>query len=53
MSLQLRSMHFHYEYFPENLEDYSQEQNERFYQDIKMMEQRYQGRWDEYMMADH
>ena len=38
--------------FPDNVCDYSEEQGERFHQDIKVMEQRYQGRWDEVMMAD-
>ena len=32
------------EYFPENLRDYSEEQDERFHEDIKVMEERYQGR---------
>ena len=31
----------------------SKEQGERFYQDIKTMEERYQGRWDSHMMADY
>jgi len=35
-----------------NLGDYSEEQGERFHQDIKEMERRYQGRWDINMMAD-
>jgi hypothetical protein len=28
-------------------------QGERFHQDIKEMEKRYQGRWNEHMMADY
>src|SRR5678816_3051966 len=32
---------------------YSEEQGERFHQDIKVMEERYQGRWDTHMMADY
>ena len=39
-------MDSHVEYFPKNLEDYSEEQGERFHQDIKVVEQRYQGRWE-------
>ena len=39
--------------FPENLGDLSEEQGERFHQDIKTMEARYQGRWDAHMMADY
>ncbi|GBM72637.1 hypothetical protein AVEN_238222-1 [Araneus ventricosus] len=31
----------------------SDEQGERFHQDIKEMERRYQGRWDVNMMADY
>ena len=46
-------MDSHVEYFPENLGDYSNRQGERSHQDIKVMEQRYQGRWDENMMADY
>ena len=30
-----------------------QEQGERFHQDIKVMEDRYQGRWDSHMMSDY
>ena len=41
------------ERFPENLGAVSDEQGERFHQDIKFMEVRYQGRWDTHMMADH
>ena len=49
-------MHFlfsHLDRFPENLGDVSDEQGERFHQDIKEMEIRYQGRWDAVMMADY
>ena len=41
MTLKLPS---HVEYFPENFGDYSKERGERFHQDIKVMEQQYQGR---------
>jgi hypothetical protein len=34
MSLKLHFLHFHLDYFPENL-DLSEEQGERFHQDIK------------------
>ena len=33
--------------------DVSDEQDERFHQDIKIMEERYQGRWYIKMMADY
>ena len=39
MSLKLHFMDSHVEYFPENLGDSSKEQGERFYQDIKVVEQ--------------
>ena len=49
-------MHFlnsHLDYFPENCRDSSEEQGERYHQDICMMEERYQGRWDINMLADY
>ena len=36
-----------------NCGDFSDEQGERFHQDLKIMEDRYQGRWDKRMMADY
>ena len=39
--------------FPTNLGDVSEEQGERFHQDIKVMEQPFLGRWDSNMMADY
>ena len=53
MSLKLHFMDSDIEYFPENLGDYSEEQSEKFHQDIKVMEQRYQGRWNENKMVDY
>ncbi|KYM97739.1 hypothetical protein ALC62_11568, partial [Cyphomyrmex costatus] len=46
MNLKLHFLDFHLDKFPHNLEDFSEEQGERFHQDIKVMETRYQGRWD-------
>lgn len=43
MSLKIHMLDSHLHWFPENLGDYSEEQGERFHQDIKLMEQRYQG----------
>ena len=43
----------HLDRFPESLGDVSEEQGERFHQDIKKMETRYQGRWNDVMMADY
>lgn len=53
MSIKLHFLHSHLDKFPKNLGDYSEEQGERFHQDIKIMEERYQGRWDCHMMADY
>ena len=38
-------LYSHLDRFPENLGDLSDEQGERFHQDISQMEVRYQGRW--------
>ena len=46
MSIKLHYLFSHLDYFPENLGDVSKEQGERFHQDIRTMEKRYQGRWD-------
>jgi hypothetical protein len=40
-------------FFRENLGAVSEEQGERFHQDIKEMERRYQGRWNVNMMGDY
>ena len=53
MSIKLHFLNSHLEQFPTNLGDVSDEQGERFHQDIKVMEERYQGRWDIHMMADY
>ena len=42
----------HNENFSKSLGDVSDEQGERFNQDIKIMEERYRGRRDKTMMAD-
>ena len=39
--------------FPEHLRAYSGEQGERFHQDIKTTEQRYEERWDENMITNY
>ena len=53
MSLKLHFLESHVDNFPGNNSDFSEEQGERFHQDIKVMERRYQGRWDERMLADY
>ena len=46
MSLKLHFMNSHVRYFPEYLRDYSEEQGEKSHQDIKVIQQRYQRRWN-------
>ena len=53
MSVKLHFLHSHLNYFPSNLGAMSEEQGERFHQDIKTIEHRYQGRWNTNMMADY
>ena len=53
MSFKIHFLSSHLGRFPENLGAASDEQGERFQQDIKVIEQRYQGRWDSNMMADY
>ena len=53
MSIKVHFLFSHLDRFPENLGAVSDEQGERFHQDIKVMEARYQGRWDSHMMADY
>lgn len=53
MSVKLHFLASHLDYFPSNLGAYSEEQGERFHQDICQMEHRYQGRWNVNMMADY
>lgn len=53
MNLKIHFLHSHIDYFPENLGDFSEEQGERFHQDLKEFERRYQGVWDVNMMSDY
>ena len=53
MNYKLHFLHNHIDDFPENCGDFSDEQGERFHQDIKEMEKRYQGIWGTNMMADY
>lgn len=39
--------------FIENCGDVSEELGERFHKNIKVMEERFQGRWDKSMTADY
>ena len=53
MSIKVHYLHSHLECFPENLVDFCEEQGKRFHQDIKTLENRYQGKCDMHMMADY
>jgi hypothetical protein len=53
MSLKVHFLNAHLDCFPENLGAVSEEQGERFHQDLKEMETRYQGRWNISMMGDN
>lgn len=53
MTIKLHFLNSHIDYFPENLGAVSEEQGERFHQDLKDMEKRYQGRWNPNMLADY
>ena len=43
----------HLDKFLDNLRAVSDEQGERFHQDLMTVEERYQGRWDCHMLADY
>jgi hypothetical protein len=53
MSLKLHVLHSHLDFFSDNMGDISEEHEERFHQDIVLMEKRYQGSWDSSMMDDY
>ncbi|GBM40050.1 hypothetical protein AVEN_81265-1 [Araneus ventricosus] len=53
MSLKVHFLHSHIDCFPENLGTYSEEQGERFHQDVHDIERRHQGQWDINMLADY
>ena len=53
ISIKLHYVFSHLDYFPENFGDVSKKQGEGFHQDIRTMEERYQGRWDSHMMTDY
>ena len=53
MSMKLHILHAHLDEFKSNLGAYSEEQGERFHQDIKDFETRYQGQYNENMMGDY
>ena len=52
-SIKLHYLISHLGYSSENLGDVSDEQGERFRQDIRTTEERYQDRWDSHMLPDY
>lgn len=53
MSLKVHILDAHLDNFKENMGAYSEEQGERFHQDLKDFERRYQGQYNESMMGDY
>ena len=53
MSIKVHFLFNHLENFSYNLSHICDEQGERFHQDMKIMEERYQGRWGKTMLADY
>ncbi|KAL4706484.1 hypothetical protein ACJJTC_015682 [Scirpophaga incertulas] len=53
MSLKMHMLHSHLDKFKNNMGAYSEEQGERFHQDIMEFERRYQGQYTESMMGDY
>ena len=52
MSLELHFLRSHLDFFPSNLDDVSDEHDERFQQDISLMEMCYQGKFSTSMMGN-
>ena len=53
MSVKLQFQWSLLNYFPKNRGDLSEEQIERFHQDIRIIKERYQGRWDVNFLTDY
>lgn len=53
MSLKVHFLDSHLDFFADNLGAVSDEHGERFHKDISAMEQRYQGFWNDSMLADY
>ena len=53
MGIKVYYLFSHLDRFPTNLSDLSKERGKRFHQDIKVMEERYKGRWDSHTMANN
>ncbi|UYV63882.1 hypothetical protein LAZ67_2005882 [Cordylochernes scorpioides] len=52
-NLKFHLMDSHLNFFSDNLGAVCEEQGERFQQDIKIIEQRYNGLWNQHMVADY
>lgn len=53
MSLKIHFMHGHLDFFPDNCGDCSDEQGERFHQDIATIEERFKGKDSTHMMGEY
>ena len=53
MSLKINILHFHMDFFPENLGAASDEHGQKFHQGIAEIEKRYQGKWSVNALADY
>ena len=53
MSIKVHFLLSHMNIFPDNLGAVSDEQGERFHQDLMTVEECYQGKWDCHMLADY
>ena len=53
MSIKVHFLDSHLDKFPDNFDDFSDKQRERFHQELKIMEDRYQGQWNKRMMMDY
>ena len=53
MSVKMHFLRSHLDYFPENCGDFREERSERFNQDLRGMDERYQGGWDVKFLADY
>ena len=53
MLLKLHTLHSHIDEFKDNIGNYSEEQGERFHQNVKSFEVHYKGQYNKSMMRDH
>ena len=53
MSRKIHFLNSHLDFFPENLGMVSDEHGEQFHQNISAMEKRYQGFWNDSILADY